>query len=164
LEIDADLGFQKRLWKIERIGQAFILFIVLVALSGGLGGLGPANSAIVKAPGNSGWVEYDRFLRFETLTILRICFKINAAHQEKIRVTLNQDYLRRFRCQQVIPAPESVQIEEPSVVFTFPIADVTFPTVITFYLEPEHSGWAEAKLEWGDKGAAGLVFWQLIYP
>jgi hypothetical protein len=164
LEIDADLGFQKRLWKIERFGQVFILFIVLGALSGGLGGLGPANSAIVKAPGNSGWVEYDHFLRFQTLSILRICFKINVGHEEKIRLTLNEDYLRRFRCQQVIPTPESVQIRETSLVFTFPIADVTFPIVITFYLEPECRGWAQAKVEWDDQGAAGLVFWQLIYP
>jgi hypothetical protein len=59
-EIDQDLEFQRRIWKLQRVAWAVMALVVLAAV---LGLLGPGVLGMATAGGRSSplWLEYDHF-------------------------------------------------------------------------------------------------------
>jgi hypothetical protein len=52
-EVEAQIGFQRRLWRAERIGWGCMALLVLAALAGLTGGGGPLSRATGAAPEGS---------------------------------------------------------------------------------------------------------------
>lgn len=64
LELEDDMRFQHRLWRIERLGWLLMALLVVAAAAG----LGPGPLARTQASGERLLVEYDRVARLDTAT------------------------------------------------------------------------------------------------
>jgi hypothetical protein len=61
LQIDEDLAFQRREWKIQRVGWGAMALVIIAALLG-VFGTGPLSNATLEREGLR--LEYERFCRF----------------------------------------------------------------------------------------------------
>lgn len=95
LQISQDMRFQRREWKLQRVGT-LLLGLVLVATVLGLFGDGPLS----KARRESGRfaVEYERFGRFGSPVVLQLNVKGD-------RLWLGEAFLRNVQVNSVVPEP-----------------------------------------------------------
>jgi len=96
LEIGQDLEFQERLWKVQRIGWVIMPVLVVIALSGMLGG-GLVNQETVGEQNGSLYVEYPRFARLRSPTDLRVQRGSGRAQGNEIRVWLTTACWKAFK-------------------------------------------------------------------
>ena len=136
LEIDQDMQTLERTWKMQRIGWAIMLLIVLLALFGGFG-RGLLASATVGDDNGPLRMEYDRMTRHSSPTSLRIHLAGGAAPNGEARIRIGRDYLQGVKVDHITPEPESVEVDKDSVVYVFRVADPGQPTTIKFELEPD---------------------------
>jgi hypothetical protein len=160
LELDEDLGFQRRSWKIQRVGWAFMLVVGVAALMGLLGGPGVLSTASTRADGLS--VHYQRFERFETPMMLRVGLPASKTPDGKIQLRWNRAYLDCFEIRKVIPEPQSVMASAFHLTFVFQADGLGKAAYVAFHLEPKEAGVLHAELQAGD--ARALQFTQLVYP
>ncbi|HEV2128712.1 MAG TPA: hypothetical protein VGR22_08850, partial [Thermomicrobiales bacterium] len=62
LEVDEDIEFQEREWKVQRVGWALMLVVIVLALVG-LFGTGPLSAVEREADDGTLVLEYQRFVR-----------------------------------------------------------------------------------------------------
>ena len=62
LEIEQDLGFEERAWRVQRVSW-FIMFLVIALALIGLFGTGPLSSARTGSSGDEFSANYERFAR-----------------------------------------------------------------------------------------------------
>jgi hypothetical protein len=86
LEISQDLAFQRKTWKAERIAWGCIGLIAMSALAG-LFGNGPLSRATVGRTEKGFWIEYDRFVRYESPTMLRIHAQGSGGSEIRLRLS-----------------------------------------------------------------------------
>jgi hypothetical protein len=65
MEVNADIEFQRRVWRVQRIGWLIIAAVIVAALLGVFGG-GPLSRAAVQGDGLR--LEYERFARLQQST------------------------------------------------------------------------------------------------
>jgi hypothetical protein len=114
LEIDEDPAFEKRSWIAQRIGWALMSFFVLSGLLGFFGA-GPVSRTSAGAP-NTVTLEYERFLRYQTPTSLRIKTR---TQNGAARVIVAQEYLDRVKVEKVVPQPARVEAMDGFVIYEF---------------------------------------------
>ena len=109
LEIEEDLGFQRKEWTFQRVGVAFLFLFVIGALLGltGMGGLFARGEA-ADASG-AVRVEYERFVRRGSFSRITVRFHTTPG---AVRFWVGAPYLERVNIDSVVPVPESVSVEE----------------------------------------------------
>ncbi|GMA17427.1 hypothetical protein E5F05_11220 [Deinococcus metallilatus] len=165
LELAQDLEFHRREVRIERLGWAAMLLIVLAALLG-LFGSGPLSEKRVQTPDGGLQVKYNRFARYMAPTELRLTFSPGAVRDDQVHIWLSREYLQHMEIQKIIPEPDSAQLEGNRLTYTFNALQNGQPGQILFELQTEAIG----RL----RGAAGLAgasgntqevrFTSFIYP
>jgi hypothetical protein len=129
-ELEANLAFHRREWRIQRIG--WVLVAVFLALAvGGLFGHGPLSRAYVDY--GTGRLEYEQFVRYGLSTDLVITDAGSA--QGVIRVAISGDYLEAFRVERITPEPAAVRMAGPNIVYEF--ASAAPGASISFHLRPQ---------------------------
>ena len=161
IEINQDLDFQSRYWMIERISW-IIIVMVLLAASLGLFGSGPFSSAMMGDKEGPMWLEYDRFERLKTPTVLSVHLGPGVTSNGRARIWLSRYYLERVRIEQVIPQPKNMEVASDRFIYVFKIAERDKSTLVIFHLKPEKPGVLSARL--GLVDGPSLSFGQLIYP
>ncbi|HXI11136.1 MAG TPA: hypothetical protein VNM92_00615 [Thermoanaerobaculia bacterium] len=103
LQIEEDLEFQRRAWKVERAGWIVLFLATLAALAGACGGgmLAEGNGMAGRAS-----VEYPRLARYTAPMKLQVTLPI-AGNQSWMAV--DNDYLGRVKFEAMIPSPDSAQ-------------------------------------------------------
>ena len=87
LQINEDIGFQRRVWRFQTAGRVVMALVVLAALLGLLGPRLLSNGASADSPQTGfGVKEYERFLRSMKATTLRIGLEPGAGTQGEARV------------------------------------------------------------------------------
>lgn len=156
-----DWGFQVREWRLERIGWAVMVVIIVAALSGVLGGGGLVARTTVADAAGSTEVRYARFARYASPTMLHINLAASASGRP-IRVRVSDRYLSEMNVRAITPSPTSTAIADRQHVFVFDRSAPPASATIRFELEPtaigRHLGWIAV----GE--AAPLSFTQFIYP
>jgi hypothetical protein len=162
LDIEQDLDYQDRAWKRQRVSWVVMALVLLGAL---LGFFGPGLLGNSTA-GNKGdplWLEYNRFGRLQAeTTTLRVYLSQPAGTRGQIRFWLSRGYVEDVRVMQVTPQPDSVEVGPDRFTFVILAPDLSRPTSITFYLEPEKFGRLRGQA--GLEGGQSITFSQFIYP
>jgi hypothetical protein len=142
LEIEEDLDFQQKEWMAERIGWVFMILLILVALIGGFG-VGPVSATALGGDADPLWVEYQRFGRYKSPTTLRIYLNSEAIVNDEIVFWVEDDYLRKFQIEDILPNPDSVEIGDGRYIYHFKANQTStgvVPDEITFYMQSEVIG------------------------
>ena len=152
-QIDEDLKFQRREWKIQRVGWAAMALVIIAALIG-VFGTGPLSSATIQGEGLR--LEHERFCRFQRSTQLR--FTIDGTG-DPVRVLIGSEYLDSAMIERITPEPAKAESVSDGVVFQFAVHG---PATVTFHLMPKKFGLVSGKARLGQ--AAPIIFTQFIYP
>jgi hypothetical protein len=154
-ELDSELQFHEREWRMQRIGWALLALFLALAL-GGLFGNGPLSRS--HADGAAGRIEYERFVRYGLSTDLVV--RPTGSAQGVNRIELDARYLEAFRVERITPEPASVRISGPRVVYEF--ASSAPDAAISFHLRPQRL-WRHSSAVSID-GGAPVAISQLAYP
>jgi hypothetical protein len=159
LEIDQDLEFQRREWRVQRVGWGVLTAFVLAATLGLFGG-GPISSAQAGEPGAPLWVEYDRFIRTGAPT--RIVVRGGMAPEGGLHLRMPRRYFEAFRIERMIPEPQAITIGDADVDLQFGReAGVANTFTLIFDVEPLRAGRHEAAFQ--ANGNPAVTFAQFAY-
>jgi hypothetical protein len=154
-DLDAQLKFHEREWRIQRIGWALLAVFLVFAL-GGLFGNGPLSRTRVDGP--EGRVEYERFVRYGLSTDLIVT--PTGTRQGGNRIEIDANYLEAFRIERITPEPASVHLNGPRIVYEF--ASSAPGASISFHIRPQRL-WRHTSVVTID-GEMRVAISQLTYP
>ena len=161
IELEEDLTFQRRQWKIQRAGWILMLRIVLAALAGLLGH-GPLSQTTRTDPSGALSVKYYRFEHASALTELQVHVGPEKAKDGKVRLSIDAAYLGRIRMMALSPLPLQVEQRDGRHVYVF-ACDEHGPLDLTIHYEHEDWGKVEGKIGLAD-GPEALAISQIVYP
>jgi hypothetical protein len=159
-EIPQDIAFHHRLWVVQRVGWIVALLIIALAL-GGLFGGGPLSD--VRAGDAALTIEYDRFMRRDSPTEIRIDAQPSA--ENEIRIAFTRDYIHEMRVDSILPYPQRVETLAGEVLFVFRIAPQARSARITINAMPLHVGSLQGRVRIvGDANAPSIPLDQFVWP
>jgi hypothetical protein len=162
LEIDQDLVFERRSQRVERIGAAAMLGVVLAAALGLLGS-GPLGHASARAGDLA--VDYRRFARYQTDDTLTFRLEATATNAPHVRLWVDRAYLDGARLETVVPSPVRMEAAPDRLVFVFAVAGPERPLVVRLRLQPERIGPVHGQVGVeGPAAAAAVTFRQFVWP
>ncbi len=160
LQIEDQPDFQRRQWRVERIGWAAMALLVTAAVAGLLGGGGVlADASSASADGRSR-VQYQRFARKGGATTLEIV--IAATGERELRIRIEERYLSAMSLRSITPPPLATVLSDRSYTFSFNRAPGAIDTRIKLHLDPDSAGSLEGAVTIDD--AAPLRIRQFIFP
>lgn len=158
LEVDEDLAFQQRLWRAQRCAWGLLLaFIAAAAL--GLTGRGPLSYAETGGPVR---VAYERFVRREAPTTVRVSLAAGAGRSGRVSVWIDRRYFERVDLDEVTPQPIQTEASADRFTFTFAVPVPSDSTAVLFRFSPGRMGVGHARVGLG--GGPPVVLTQFIYP
>lgn len=158
IEIDDDLAFQKRLWKVQSYGQMAIGILIVLSALGLFGGKGPLARAEKTDQNGALRLEYDRFIHYDAPVVLRLNLIPGSANE----VWFDRNYLSHFKLEQVEPDPKRVEVGTDRITFVFNRNDIDKPSQVSFHLEAEKIGTYRGKVAVGNQ--TPLEFKQFAFP
>jgi hypothetical protein len=161
LELDQDLMFQEREWTIQRIGWVTMMLIIVAALLG-LFGTGPLSAATAGDAAGPIAVEYQRFVRHDGRTTLKIRVDSRQGAEGQAEVWLAADYVDGVEIQHVSPEPQEVRADGDRQIYVFAVADPARPVEVSFSLKPRRIGRLPG--EAGIPDGTEVTFNQISYP
>lgn len=159
MELEQDLTFQRRSWRVQRIGLVVWILVMLAAVAGLLGG-GPLSDATVGASGLF-QVQYERFVRHGAPTLLEIQLEAGAV-QDEARVWIDKVYLQGVQIQTTYPEPDSVEAGADGLTYVFKLDEPGQPTSIIFNVMYEPIGLHQGRIALDD--GEPVNFSHFIYP
>lgn len=151
--------FHRRSWVIERAAWGVLAAIVTAAALGAFG-KGPLSSAERAVADGTLTLAYQRFVRVESPTELRVVVDPALALDGRFALWLSADYLAGFRTDAIEPEPERTELGTDRTTFYF-VTSAEAPTAVRFYLVAEGSGPASGTV---GTASARLAFEQFVYP
>ncbi|MEI2784358.1 MAG: hypothetical protein V9E82_01450 [Candidatus Nanopelagicales bacterium] len=109
LQLDENVTFRRREWRVERIGWLLVTAVFVVALVGGFG-YGPVSSVEVMA--GDADVQYTRIVHRENDDDLRV-------NGPGTTIRLTGDWVQAVDIEQVVPEPESMAADADSMTMEF---------------------------------------------
>lgn len=158
LELNEDLDFQHRIWRVER-GLWVLISLLIVGALLGVFGNGPLSHTVLQQ-GPLG-LEHERFERILAPTTLRIHLQPGVP-EGQIEVWFDRKYLENQQVQRIVPLPDEERAEADRLVFVFRAPARERQTAISFFLLPLNPGLHEGRA--GLVGGPALSFWQFVYP
>jgi hypothetical protein len=159
LDLREAIDFQRREWRVQRIGWIAIAAVLLLGIAG-LFGNGPLSRAsAVDGPLH---VEYQRFVHNKAPTTLSITLR--DLKSESIRLAIDRQYLDAVPIEHVRPLPIRTESSGNDVIFEFAVANA--PNAhISLDSRPQTTGFAHGaiRLQHPERGAV-VHFRQLVYP
>jgi hypothetical protein len=138
LQIEEDDSFQRREWRMERIGWVCLALFVIAAVAGVFGD-GPLSSTRASDASGTLTVSYDRFVRASAVTELVIRSPQVIATDE-IALWIEHSYLRDVEVASILPEPVRVEQRGGQIFFVFSAARATAPGEYVFRLKPLRAG------------------------
>src|SRR5215207_519621 len=108
LELDQDLTYQQREWRVERISWIVWLLLIVAALLGLLGP-GPLSQTRAGSQDERVWVDYERFVRYRSPTQLIVHIEPDAAQEGMFHLQLDQEFIAKAQIQRIDPEPDQQQ-------------------------------------------------------
>jgi hypothetical protein len=163
LQVDEDPQFQKRMWRVERIGWWAITGI-LIAAGGGLFGHGFASRATVHVNDPtqpaSLTLEYERFGRAHRESEFIVVRPGGRPEAGAWSLWISGDYLAGVAVSGITPAPTAQESVSDGVRYKFRI-DEGLQRVI-FRFKPDRAGTLSGSLRVDD--GPPTTFWQWLFP
>jgi hypothetical protein len=143
LQLDQDLGFTARVWRLERLAWLLMATVILAALIGVMGG-GWLSRAKIEGPGLS--AEYERFLRYQTPTSLLVTLRRERPDETSLDLVVDAELLRAFKVERLVPEPQRVTHEQGGARYVFPLAESEQQVRVRLALEPDRVGMQNTRL------------------
>jgi hypothetical protein len=160
LEIEQDIAFQEKEWKIERAGWVVMAVIILLALIGLFGG-GPVSTT---EQGSSGGlrITYERFERQMRPSRLTLNLPPPAEGAGQVKFWIDRAYLEKVRIENISPEPASVEVGPDRMLYTIQVGDPGRRVDVVLVAQFEDSGLIRGQI--GQDGSQPLSFSQFIFP
>jgi hypothetical protein len=159
IEIDEDLEFQRRYWRVQRIGWVLLALFLMAAAIGLFGG-GMVSRTTARGHGLT--IEYSRFARENAPMLIVVRVPASVAQAGQIQLSFNADYIAKLSFQRITPQPQAVEAAAGRVTFQF-LANAQ-PGDLTFSFEAKPREFGRASVQVMMEGSSGVGFWQLVYP
>ncbi len=161
IELGCDLCFERRWWRIQRIGWVVLTLLILGGVAG-LFGHGPLSETTTNPSGSELQVRYDRLARRETPTLLQLRLEKSAIASGQVRIRLNHTLMDCMQLKQIIPEPLATQPLADGACFIFRTDPRCDSATIVFIESPTKPGLAESEV--AVEGAEPVRFHQFVYP
>ena len=161
LEIGQDLDFQRKEWRVQRIGWGVMALIALAALVG-LTGNGVLARATAGDPADPLRLEYARFDRMESPSTLEVQIAGDAVDGEQIELWVDRDYIQGVLIEKIVPEPQEVRVAADGLHYVFAVDEPGQPVTVSFDLRHTEFGAKSGQIALADGPA--LDFGQLVYP
>jgi hypothetical protein len=161
LEIDEDIEWEQGEWTFERIGWGLMAVFILIAMAG-LFGSGPLSHRIAGQEGGSFWVEYQRFIRYNSPQELHIYVSPEWAADGELRMVIEGDFPGGNQQLDVTPDPDSVELSTGRLVYVWQTAEATGPMQIVFHYYPFQRYSQTSRI--GPEGGNLVDIEQFVYP
>lgn len=162
LDTGEDIAYQRREWIAQRIGWFVMTLLVVAALLGLLGSMGPLASAHSEASDGSIGVSYMRLERHHAPARLVVEVAPESAINEEVRLWIDAEYVKTLGLQSIVPEPDSVELGAERITYVFPVGEGDGPMEITF--QYEHEGFWRQDIQLGLVDGASVEFYQFIFP
>jgi len=161
LELNQDLDFQRRCWKVQRIGWTIMALLILGGLLG-VFGRGPLSRTLASDPSIPLSLEYERFGRYQSLLTLRLHLNPGAYEDGKIRLWFSRDFLRAVQIQGITPKPARAELSPSGTIYIFAFAQPNRGGDVTVHFEAQAIGSLSGTI--GLTESRSIAFTQWIYP
>lgn len=158
--LDAELRFQRKQWRIERIGWVAMAALIVYSLAGGLGGGGPLSSTEAVAADGTARVRYEKFAR--QLTANSVEVSLTQRPDGSAQVQLSEGLLGSMTVKSIVPAPDVTTVAADGYMFIFKRLPGVANSKIRLQLEPQQIGAVEGWLVVG--GGERLAIKQFVFP
>lgn len=133
IELEEDLEYQRREWRVERMGWVVMGLIVLLALLGALGSSGPLSTATTTGNDGAMSLKHNRFVHWQAPT--RLEFELASAAsqgQETAGVWLSRQFVEAVEITGIEPEPEQTSTGPDRFTYTFQVAQPGQPASVVF--------------------------------
>jgi hypothetical protein len=161
LEIDQDLHFQQKEWRIQRIGWGVMALLIVAALLG-LTGSGPLARVTTGDAGAPLQLEYSRFVRLDAPTTFDIEIAGEAITGDQVELRVDRAYLQDVSVEQIVPEPAEVRSAGDDLIFVFAVDEPGQPVSVTFDLRHTAFGPRSGQVGLADEKA--VAFGQFVLP
>lgn len=159
LEVEQDLPFQYREWRIERIAW-FIIALLLLAAALGVFGRHPFARVTVHTSDGRLSVQYDRFTRYQTNVDLLATLQPAKEGSGIVRLWFDPQYLDNLKVVAVSPLPVRGEAREGGRAFVFQTDGTQFTATVSVQFET--IGLVHGRI-WTDEGKP-LALSHLVWP
>lgn len=143
LAVGSDLEFQHRWESLENIVWIFLVIFLLLSLVGFFG-RGPMANVKAKSADGSMEVDYERFERFSTPSVMTVKIAPTAIHNGTVELWVGEALVNPLGNQRVIPQPDKSQVGNGGVLYSFPASQGQ--ASIEFQVQPSKIGKTELKM------------------
>ncbi|MGN6599453.1 MAG: hypothetical protein ACTHMW_09285 [Actinomycetes bacterium] len=161
LQLDQDLRFQRREWRIERVAWWLALLVIVAALAG-LFSNGPLSNTSAASPSGDLRVDYQRFARHLGQNSLSITVQPTAFHDGVATIVLDSSIAATLQITSISPQPQSMSSAGGSTVIQVAtVGDAPAQVLIQYAAAGAglHTGTISSGL---DRHGADL--WEFVYP
>ncbi len=160
LDVEEDMAFQRRNWRVERIGWAGMT-LVLVAAALGLFAEGPLSWTTARDAAGTFVVEYARIHRQTAPTTMKMKVAAQAVAAEGVTIEIDEAFADAFRITEIQPQPVQSMTTADGMRFRFEAAP-NAPATIYVHLSPEKVGFVRPRL--GLAGRDRIALPTFTYP
>jgi hypothetical protein len=161
LEISQALKFERRSWKVERIGWAIAAAILLASLLGLLG-RGPLSKATATSSDKSLTLKYHKLDRCHAPVEFEVRVDGRFARNGALRLWLDRTVAETIKFEHIDPTPDAIEINGERFVYIFKTVEPPALARICFYLEAIKSGKCQTRL--GVIDGPEITFSQFYFP
>lgn len=162
LEIDEDFDFTRSAWAVKRAGWAAMALLIVAAILGLFGTMGPLSKATAGEDDGPLRVEYRRFARYLAPMALSAHVAPGMARGGEIRLWVSRDLMAHSDVLGIVPEPDSVEAGADRLTYVFLVADPREPVEIDFNLRLQEIGRLAGGVGLEDGPQLGFV--TFIYP
>jgi hypothetical protein len=161
LHVSADLAYQQRTWRVQRVSWVVMLGI-LAAAALGVFGSGALSTATEGSKADGLWVEYDRFVRRQAPSELIVHLDRKQITGEQVHVVLRGGYPRSMQVESVLPQPSGGGPSADGAVLRFDVNGHTGQLQIVFHFKLATLG--PVRGEVGVQGGPTVKITHWVYP
>jgi hypothetical protein len=159
LELDEDLPFQKRVWRVQRWSWGIFSAVLVLALLGFFGSGAASKARVEQGPYS---IEYDRYVRRESPVQWTLSAAPSGAQDDPLTVELNREYLEKTKVDTIDPEPLRTQATAKGQRYFFAVEKgAAKPIQFLFRASAEKAGPLEVRVKVGKES---LEFGQFVYP
>jgi hypothetical protein len=156
-----NIEYQRREWVAQRIGWTAMVLVVLAAFVGLLGS-GPLARTGASTGDGVLSIEYYRIARHHQPRTLSVTVVPDSVQNGEVQVWLDRAYADKFGLENIVPDPDSTDVEPDRVVYTFTTGQGDGPLTVTFFYK--HDGFWRQHVRVGLVDGPSLALTQFMLP